>query len=66
MASADDSGIDDQNAPLELDSVGGEEEYDPAMASGLACTAPILRTCCTYGLEKNGLDAKSPQLKNDA
>ena len=35
MASVDDSGIEDQNAPLELDSVGGEEEYDPAMASGL-------------------------------
>ena len=35
MASVDDSGIEDQNAPLELDSAGGEEEYDPAMASGL-------------------------------
>ena len=35
MASVDDSGIEDQNAPLELDSVGGEEEYGAAMASGL-------------------------------
>ena len=35
MASVDDSGIDDQNAPLELDSLGGEEEYGAAMASGL-------------------------------
>ena len=32
MASVDDSGIDDQNAPLELDVVGGVEEFDPAMA----------------------------------
>ena len=35
MATVDDSGIDDQNAPLELDALGGEEEYGAAMASGL-------------------------------
>lgn len=32
MASVDDSGIEDQNAPLELDEVGGGEECEPAMA----------------------------------
>ena len=32
MASVDDSGIEDQNAPLELDVSGGVEEYEPAMA----------------------------------
>ena len=32
MASVDDSGIDDQNAPLEFDVAGGVGEYEPAMA----------------------------------
>lgn len=47
MASVDDSGIDDQNAPLELDSVGGEEEYAPAMVCALTGAAPMLRTSFT-------------------
>ena len=47
MASVDDSGIEDQNAPLEAEVAGGVEEYDPAMVCALTGAAPMLRTSFT-------------------
>jgi len=66
MASVDEEGIEDQNAPEAEDSVLAGMTFCLTTVWETADTAPIPRTDCTCGFAKNGTDALRPSLKNDA